>query len=58
MWKLSHIERGTSESFKNAIFERLKIENMLGQCYDTTSTISSDANELEACIGQDVPKAI
>ena len=60
---MSYIERGTSESLKNVIFERLvqcglKKENMRGQAYDTTATMSSDANGLQARIRQDVPKAI
>lgn len=33
-------------------------ENMRGQAYDTTATMSSDANGLQARIRQDVPKAI
>ena len=60
---MSCVERGTSESLKNVIFERLvqcglKKENMRGQAYDTTATMSSDANGLQARIRQDVPKAI
>ena len=40
---------------KNLIFERLvqcglKIENMRGHAYDTTATMSSDANGLQARI--------
>ena len=57
-----YIERGTSESLKNVIFERLVQrglkENMRGQAYDTKATMSSDANGLQARIRQDVPKAI
>ena len=60
---MPYIERGASESLKNVIFERvvqcgLKKENMRGQAYDTTATMSSDANGLQARIKQDVPKAL
>ena len=60
---MSCIERGTSERLKNVIIESLvqcglTKENMRRQAYDTTATMSSDANGLQARIRQDAPKAI
>ena len=59
----AYIERGTSSGLKDAIFKQLETyglikENMRGQAYNTTSTMSSDTNGLQAQVREVVPMAI
>ena len=59
----AYVERGTSAALKDAIFKQLetcgiKKEHMRGQAYDTTSTMSSDTNGLQAKVREVVPMAI